>query len=187
MTEIEALGLGAILRAKQFSLFGGFNTFGHDEHVQAAAHVDHRVHDAGVVRVGRQIAHERLIDLQGIDGKALHIGEARIPRAEVVERKQHAHVLERLEHGRGRGRIAHQEGFGQLQFQIARVQARLLQDFAHAFDEVLGAQFHRRDIDGDAHRGQPRILPGHGLAAAFAQDPSADANDHAGFFRDRDE
>jgi hypothetical protein len=122
--------------------------------MQALPHADHRGDDTGVVRIRREIAHERLVDLQGVDRKALQIAQARIPGPEVIERELHAHALEGLKHGHGGLRILHQEAFGQLELQIARIEASLRQDVVHSGNEIAGAQFHRGDVDGDAHRPQ---------------------------------
>ena len=51
-----------MLILKECTLLVCFNTLCHHAHVKTLTHVDHRAYDAGIVRVGREVPDERIID-----------------------------------------------------------------------------------------------------------------------------
>jgi len=59
--------------------------FGDDLQSQTVRHVDDRDGDRRVVRVGRDVADEADIDLEGVDLKALQVGEVGVTRSEIVD------------------------------------------------------------------------------------------------------
>ncbi len=67
--EIVALRHRAAVLLKKSYLISCFHTFRHNPHMQTLPHADHRVDDTGIVSIGSEIAHERLINLLSIDRK----------------------------------------------------------------------------------------------------------------------
>src|SRR6202023_2548008 len=63
-------------------------------HAEAAAQLDDRFHDRRVPGVFAHIAHERLVDLEGADGKLLQGRERGVAGAEVVYRQVQAHRIQ---------------------------------------------------------------------------------------------
>src|SRR6185312_6919851 len=49
-------------------------------------HGDDRLDDREIAHVGHEVAHEAAVDLEVVDPPALEVGEARIPRPEIIDR-----------------------------------------------------------------------------------------------------
>lgn len=62
--------------------------------------IDDRHRDHGGFRFGDDVAHEGQVDLEGVDGKAVQVGKARIAGAEVVQRQPDAMASQGLGHDR---------------------------------------------------------------------------------------
>src|ERR1700733_1018531 len=88
--EIVSLRLVTLVSLKKGEFCFGFYALGNQSQLKASAHADHRGHnDRLVVRAG-DLTDERLVDLQGIDRKLRKITQARVTRAEVVDRHLHS-------------------------------------------------------------------------------------------------
>jgi hypothetical protein len=53
LMEVKPLSFRTALLLQKCTLPACFDPFCHDSHAQALAHVDHRAHDAGIVRISR--------------------------------------------------------------------------------------------------------------------------------------
>ena len=106
---------------------------------------------------------------------------------EIVDGQAHPHVRQAAQHAHVVAGIVHEDGLGQLQLQVARLQARFLQDAGHRVHEAALLQLPRRDVHGHAHRRQPTRTPGHHLVAGFTQHPGAGRHDQPGLFQRRNE
>lgn len=102
---------------------------------------------------------------------------------EIVHRDMHAERLDTPQCRERAVEIAHQRGLGDLEFEPAGCEAGFQQHFMHELHEILVVDLHRRNVDGDGQR----LRPGRGLLAGLAQNPLADAENGAGFLRDRNE
>src|ERR1700730_12539963 len=80
--EIVSLGLVTMVSLKEGRLFLRFHALGNDAQLQASAHADDGGHDGGLVGGGGDLTDERLVDLEGIDGKLSKIAQAGVTRAE---------------------------------------------------------------------------------------------------------
>ena len=87
--EIVALRLVAGMRLEECHLFFCFRAFGDNALLQTFSHGDYRTNDRGVVRVCGDVAHEGLVDLQGIDRKLFQVAQTGISSAEVIHREAH--------------------------------------------------------------------------------------------------
>src|SRR5262249_37745185 len=85
-------------------------------------------------------AHERLIDLDRVEGEPLQIAERGMAGAEVVERQPGAELADAGEHLRGVLRVLHNEGFGELKLERAACQARAGDERTKVMDQVLPQQ-----------------------------------------------
>ncbi len=77
----------------------GLYALGHDAQVQVVCHVDDGSADGRVIGVAGDIAHERTVDFQYVDGEALDVTEARLAGAEVIDRNADAEMFDTLQHG----------------------------------------------------------------------------------------
>ncbi len=73
-----------------------------------------RAHDGRVVRVVRQVAHERLIDLQAVQREALQVAEAGVAGAQIIDRQAYAQLTNAAEDANGLVRVLDQRAFGWL-------------------------------------------------------------------------
>src|ERR1700721_1605718 len=71
--EIVSLPLIAAMGPKKFQLLYGFHSLSDDTLLETLGHTDYRANDDRVIRLSNDIAHERLIKFQGIDGKSRQI------------------------------------------------------------------------------------------------------------------
>ncbi len=146
-----------------------------------------RLHDRGVAHVGAQPAHEGLVDLEPVEREPLDVAQRRVAGAEVVHRQHHAHRAQPLQrHHRVVG-VLHQDVLRQLQLQQPRRQPGLCQGAHHQVEDVLAAELHRRQVDAEADRPEPALLPRRRLPARLAQHPLADHQDQPGLLGQRDE
>jgi len=76
----------AALRMQQVTLFHRLHAFGDDGQSQALAQHDDAADDAGRGRIVLHPAHEALVDLELVDGKASQVGQGRIAGPEIIER-----------------------------------------------------------------------------------------------------
>ena len=138
--------------------------------------------DGHIVRVGGEVAHERLVHFQLVDGKPLQVVERGIPGAEIVDGKLDADLLEFLEHRDGQFDVAHGDAFGHLQLQVARREPGLRQDALDHTGQVAAVELARRNVDRHGEVGRTRqVPPCAGLGAGAAQHPFADGHDQAAF------
>ena len=78
---------------------------------------DAGAHDGGAGFVLGAGLDQRLVDLDGVEGEPLQVGERGIAGAEIVERELGAGPLEQFEHVRRGLGILHHEGLGDLEAQ----------------------------------------------------------------------
>ena len=115
----------------------GFHTLGDDFHPQAVRHADHRDGESGVRRVGGDVAHERAVDLQGVDREPLQIADRRIAGSEIVDGEMDAHFAQRLEGAdRSRG-IVDEDALGDLELQLLRRKLVVAERAGHRFHQLL--------------------------------------------------
>ena len=100
-TEIVALGLIAAMGLQEGHLFAGLHAFGDNLLVETFGHGDHGGDNRGVVGLGGDVMHERLVDFQTINGKHFQIAQAGITRTEVIRSQAHSDGFEGTEGGGG--------------------------------------------------------------------------------------
>ena len=72
---------------------------------------DDAIENGQVVRVAQHAAHKALVNLDHIDGQALHVIERRVAGAKVVQRKQHPHLAASLDELRDMRQVFQCAGF----------------------------------------------------------------------------
>src|SRR6185312_16192309 len=116
---------------------------------QTLSQRDDRAGDGGVGGIGPDVAYEGLVDLQLVDWKAREIGQARITRSEIVDRKLQSHVVQSAEQAHSLLGLLHQQRLGDLQCQIARLEAGALQCFRNRLRQGASAELLSRQIDSN--------------------------------------
>src|ERR1700674_5235741 len=187
MTEVITLPLIAAMRLKEGKLLACFHPFRHHPLLETVAHGDDCADNGRIIGIGGDIAYERLVDLQSVDGKSTEVTQTRVSGAKVVDREPYSHGVESLQHSGGRLDIAHQNGFGQCEFEIVRLQVSFPENGANGFKEPLAAELHCRDVDRHLIELQASVDPGSRLSARLAKHPLADWHDKSAIFCDGDE
>src|SRR5688572_30138821 len=75
----------AVPRGQELELLLGLHALRDHLQLQGVREGDDGGGDGGVVGVGGDVAYERLVDLQGVDGEPLQVAERRVPDPEVVD------------------------------------------------------------------------------------------------------
>src|SRR5580704_6492056 len=136
--------------------------------LEASAHIDHCADDGCIACVGVDLVHERLIHLQSVDRKLSQITQTGMTGPEVIDCETHPHSFEFLEHRGSEPGMLHEVAFRQFEFEIARLQASILQDGPNTFKEISAAELDRRNVNSQTNGPQPSVLPCSGLPARFA-------------------
>jgi hypothetical protein len=76
MAEVVALSLATPLGLKEGELFSCLHSLSNDPLLEALAHADRCADNQGIVWIGGEALHERLVDLEGVDRKLLQLGSA---------------------------------------------------------------------------------------------------------------
>src|SRR5580700_10829234 len=136
--------------------------------LEASAHIDHCADDGCIACVGVDLVNERPIHLQSVDRKLSQITQTGIAGPEGIDRKTHPHSFEFLEHWGGELGMLHEVAFPQFEFEIARLQASILQNSLNTFKEILAAELCRGNVNCQPNGPQPGVLPCLSLPARFA-------------------
>src|SRR6185295_5723002 len=95
--EQEALAVVAPVVVQEGKLGIVLDAFGENFDPEAARQPDDGAHDRRVVVVRGDVPNERLVDLERIQRQTLEVAQARVTRAEVVDRNGNAARLQTLE------------------------------------------------------------------------------------------
>ena len=101
---------------KELELFTRFHSLRNYPQLLALANVDHGIDNVRITRVGSDLLHKRLIELQRVDRETPKICKAGITRAKVVDRQPHAHGFQRTKRNHRRFRVVHKRALGHFQF-----------------------------------------------------------------------
>ena len=134
-------------------------------------------------------AHERLIDLDGVERKALKVGERRMAGAEIVERQPGAELADARQHLRGVLGVLHHQRLGQLELERAAGEPGARQHGAQIVDQIVAQQLARRHVDAGEHRlaQRGRCAASRELARGALQHEQAEIDDQPDLLGDADE
>ena len=114
-----------------------------------------------------QVADERPVDLELVDGKPLEVGERRVARSEVVEREVHPHLVEARQHLDRPVRVEHEHGLGDLDPEEPRLEPAAVELGGDRARKVEVDQVADRQVDG--HREvEPRSRHSRHCSARYA-------------------
>jgi hypothetical protein len=153
--EVVALREVAAQPTQAFELVGGLDPLRDHVHAEAVRQRHDRPDDLLVAFLRGRAAHERLVDLDGVEREAVQVAERGIAGPEVVDGQLDAVALELLERARHELRVLQDDALGDLQLEAAGAQARL----AHDAEDLLHAvRMHELppgqvDVHGQVPRG----------------------------------
>lgn len=105
--------------AQKLAVLFGFHAFGDHLERQVVRQCNHRQYNSGIFRIGEHVAHERLINFQGIYAKSFQIAEAGIAGTEIVYGQLHASGPELAKSGDDLLHILSDQTLGQFQFELS--------------------------------------------------------------------
>src|SRR3954471_10106250 len=186
--QMVSLRIAAPQLAQDLELPLVLHPFRHHLHVQALRQREDGVDDLQRLLGLADALDEAAVDLQGVDGELVQVGERRVAGAEVVEVDAHSHRPELGHVARDLRVLFHQQRLGHFQPQGARREARLAQHFRHVGEQAGALELAGAEVHAHLQRGQPRpALPLLQLPASLAQHPRADGDDQARLLGERDE
>ena len=141
--EVEALQFRATQLGHRVCLELGLDALGDDIHAERASDRHHRLDDGPGNIDARNSADERAVDFDLVELKIAEIAQARIARAEVVERSSEAERPEVIEDQMGMiGRLK-QDALGYLKDEAARIDIVFRNKLVQGFGEIDVAELHR--------------------------------------------
>src|SRR6056297_3134134 len=121
--EEVALQLVAAATAQDIVLVVALDPLGDDLEPQSRAEGDDRPGDRCTRLVVRDVADERLVDLERADRKALEIGERRVAGAEIVDREVDAEAVQIAQPPGRIHHVLHDHTLGELELEQMRRKA----------------------------------------------------------------
>ena len=158
--------------------WSGLDPLGDRDHAQRVAERDHGAHDRARLRIVRDLAQERAVDLEHVDRHVAQARQRRPSRPEVVDGELEAEPAELAQQRADPVGLPQGGGLGELHGQRIRRQVVGLQPAAQLVDEVRPVQLARRDVEADA-RVEPGVAPFAHLAADGVDHPVADRLEQA--------
>src|SRR5271168_3037070 len=113
---------------EEYHLFERFHAFSNDSKFEAAAHADNGTDDRSVVRSGRDLTYERLVDLECVDWKFPEIAETGISSAEIIDGDLNSPVSERFQDRCSGLGALHQHAFSELKLKRAGIEPCFRED-----------------------------------------------------------
>ena len=156
---------------------------------QTASHGDNGADDFRVIGVVGGVAHERLVDFQGVHRQALEVGQRRIACAEIVHGETDAQFVQAPHLADCVLQVLDHDAFGDFQLQHRGRQVVAGQCALHAFDEIGLAELSRADVHAQAEGVADQSFAEQGTEglAGVVEDPGADFEDQSAVFQDLDE
>lgn len=178
-----ALTLVATLRLEAVELGLGLDSLTGGPHAQAGAQPDHCPDNETGIGCRRDVAHERLVDLNLVEGKAAQVAQGRVARAEIVHGDADPEAPQGVQGRQGGDVVLEQDRLRDLEFEALGPKPAGRQGLAHGGDDDFVAELHRRDVDRDLDA----VGPAHGLLAGGFQAPGAQRHDETDLLGDGDE
>src|ERR671936_1743697 len=185
--EEETLCLLAAKTAQEMLLAFVLDAFGDYREAKRMRHLDDGAHDGGVAALLQDAGDERAVDLQRGERKAREVSEARVARAEVIDRDANARSGKRAHGADGVTRILHQLALGDLELEKLGRHPCRVDDRTDARGEIELPELTRGKIHRNGQGARTARLPRAEVGAGLPQHPFADLHDEAAFFQDGNE
>ncbi|MEO5843041.1 MAG: ABC transporter permease, partial [Acidimicrobiales bacterium] len=150
--EVEALHPIAAGDAQDLELANVLHSFGHDLHAQRVREGRDRVDDRRCLVIVLELADERPVDLDRVDGKVAQVADRRVTGAEVVDGDLDAEFLERAELSQRSRIVVDESRLGDLESDRRWVDVRRLERLAYALRKVGLVELAPGDIDRHTQR-----------------------------------
>ena len=105
----------------KIQLSGRLHTLGDHFEAERIGDRDHGLDDRSIGRAFGECFDKRLVDFQFIDREMLQVGEARIPRTEIIDREGKTDGFKLIDFFHRYSRITDQEPFGQFKPELGRI------------------------------------------------------------------
>ena len=182
-----ALHLIAALTAQKVELPFGLYPLGNGFHAQAGGQTNDGTHNGFVVRVGGDVTHKRLVNLELVNLEPFEVAQGRVAGAKVVNRQANAAPVQVVHHGNGTHRVVHGHPFGQLQLQPLGGQAGVAEQARHQLRQFRVPKLNRRQVHRQGDGGHAALNPLRQLGQGGANDPLANGQNQPAAFRNRNE
>src|SRR5829696_5719787 len=174
--EMEALAVGAAEAGQLKGLGLLLDALGDHPQAEEVGDAEDGVGQGRLLGPIQQAVHERLGQLEDVDGEVAEIGQGRVAGAEVVDGQVDAEgpqAAEALQHGL---LVGGQDTLGDLQHQLVGVEAGGVQGAGHVLEQVGLLELAHRQVDAEERVGLEgeAALPVAGGLAGGVQDPAAD-------------
>ncbi|MDP9397604.1 MAG: hypothetical protein M3P96_07150 [Actinomycetota bacterium] len=183
---VEALAVLAAHREQLVDLRRALDSFGDGAQLQRGAELGDGLHERPVLGPPVQAGDEGTVDLQGVDGELLEIGQRRVAGAEVVEGELHAQLLDLAQPAQRRVGVVQEQGLGDLEDQYGWIETALGEGRGDVVGDLSRHDLPGGEVDVDPQRAA-RVGPGAGLPARFGQDPAPHGHDEPGLLGQADE
>src|SRR6185436_5057120 len=95
----------------------------------------------------REVAHERTIDLELVEGQGLEVGERGVAGAEIIQRYPEPHLTQRIQLLDGFAEVIEQRRFRDLQRQATGIGATRDEDVGDLLDKIRPGELPGADVD----------------------------------------
>src|SRR5215813_5211882 len=147
LAEVVALQVLDALADEELGVLLRLHAFGHRLHAVGRGEAQEVADEELVVDVARQVAHERAVDLDDVEGERLQVAERGEAGAEVVDRHAAAEVADGREEARGFVDVGQRRGLGDLDDQPLGDVGLVLDQRREAAQPGLVAGRETRDVD----------------------------------------
>lgn len=135
--EVVVLGDWVVYVVQQSERGCVFDIFGDADDFQVLGEIDDAAHDDLVFLVGVEILDERTVDLDGVDGKVVQVGERVVVGVEVVDGDVQFELLQVVEDDFGVDWVVCDGVLGDLELDVVGWQVVRGEDFGDYFGEVV--------------------------------------------------
>src|SRR5690348_13128023 len=180
--EQVALREPAAELAQLLELLPALDSLGDDPDVEVSGDCDDRTDDRKVAHVGHEVADEAAVDLEKIDVPLLEVAQARVSRAEVVDRDAHPEIAQ-LRDGipaqpaaAGLPPLEHR-ALRELELQHGRAHVVVAGERADLLGQIRPLQLHGGDVHGDGYGDGTLTAPAAHVLEHAIENEIADRND----------
>jgi len=146
MGEIIPLEFITQTASQEIRLRVRFDTLCNDGQIETLGQRNNRLDNRRVHRIGREVAHEGLVNFQGRDREVLQVAKGRIFDAEVVNGDPNPDVAQFPERGNGPFPILDEETLRELHLERGGLQTGLVQDLDDHVAQIMVLKESSRDI-----------------------------------------
>ena len=161
------------------------HALGDDPHAEAFRQTDGAAPDRGIVWIGGDIAHKKLIYRSFADIEAFEISQIRVSGTEIINDQTKSTGSQFVPRAHCNIAFNYQRRFGKSYFHVAGLSPILVQGCRQNLQQPAAFELHCLHIDGHWEMIETRFKPATQFNGPFHGGLFADRNDQTGFFRHR--